>query len=57
VQIGPLAATLRACADPNLSTQQASILDALNSARTAEVTSRSASLFNADGLRTMSLER
>ena len=57
VKIGPLAVTLRACADPDVQTQEAAILDAFDTSTTAEVTSRSASLFNADGLRTMSLER
>jgi len=57
VKIGPLAITLRACADPNVATQEAAIVDALNTTTTAEVTSRSASFFNASGVRTMSLER
>jgi heat shock protein HslJ len=57
VKIGPLAGTLKACASPELSTQEAAISDAFNSATTAEVTSRSASLFNSAGQRTMSLER
>ena len=57
VKIGPLAGTLKACTSQELSTQEASILDALNTTTTAEVTSRSASLFNAAGQRTMALER
>ena len=57
VKFGPLAVTLRACADPNVATQEAAILDAFNTTTTAEVTSRSASFFNSAGVRTMSLER
>jgi heat shock protein HslJ len=57
VKIGPLAGTLKACLNEELSTQEAAILDAFDTATTAEVTSRSASLFNAAGLRTLALER
>jgi heat shock protein HslJ len=57
VTIGPLAATFKVCPSQDLSTQEAAILDAFDTAATADVTSRSASLFNAAGQRTMSLER
>jgi heat shock protein HslJ len=57
VKIGPLAGTLMACLSEELSVQEAAIFDAFNTATTAEVTSRSASLFNAAGQRTMALER
>jgi heat shock protein HslJ len=57
VKIGPLAGTLKACTSPELSTREAAILDAFNTATTAEVTSHSASLFNSAGQRTISLER
>jgi heat shock protein HslJ len=57
VTFGPLAVTLKACASPELSAQEAAVLDAFNTARTAEVTSHSASLFNGAGQRTMSLQR
>jgi heat shock protein HslJ len=57
VKIGPLAATFKACTSPELSTQEASIVEAFNTTTTAEVTSRSAELFNAAGQHTMSLQR
>jgi heat shock protein HslJ len=57
VKIGPLAGTLKACTSEELSVQEAAIFDAFNTATTAEVTSRSASLFNAAGQRAVALER
>ena len=57
VKIGPLAGTLKACLSEELSVQEAAILDAFNTATTAEVTSGSASLFNAAGQRTLALDR
>jgi heat shock protein HslJ len=57
VKFGPLAATLKACTSEELSTQEAAIFEAFNTATTAEVTSRSASLFNAAGQLAMSLAR
>ncbi len=57
VTIGPLAATLAACTDPDLSTQETSYLRALESSTTAEVASHEATLFNSAGQRALTLSR
>jgi heat shock protein HslJ len=57
VTIGPLATTLAACTSADLSAQEHSYLAALQASVRAEVTSSSAALFNAAGMRTLELTR
>ena len=57
VKIGPLAKTLRACADPDVEAQETSFTQALESSVAAEVTSREATLLNAAGQRTVTMTR
>ena len=49
ITIGPLAATLRACADPTLDTQEQRYLAALQLAATFQVSGSQLQLFRADG--------
>jgi heat shock protein HslJ len=57
VSIGPLAMTRAACTNADLSAQEHSYVAALAASVRAEVTSSSAVLFNAAGMRTLDLSR
>jgi heat shock protein HslJ len=57
ISIGPLASTLRACADPAVDTQESQYLAALELATTFRITGNRLELFRADGGIAATLER
>jgi heat shock protein HslJ len=57
VKIGPLAKTLAACTDPDLSAQEASFTKAMEASVSAEVTSKEATFLNAAAQRTLTMTR
>jgi heat shock protein HslJ len=57
ITVGPLAATRMACIDPEVSAQETSLLHALETSVTADVTTHAATFYNADEQRTVTLTR
>jgi heat shock protein HslJ len=57
VKIGPLAKTLIACADPDLSAQETAFTQAMEASVAAEVTSTEATFLNSGGMRTLTMTR
>jgi heat shock protein HslJ len=57
IKIGPFRSTLKACADPALTTQEQQYLAALELATTYEVTGARLELFRADGGITVTFEK